>query len=106
MEWPLAVDWHDAVHLARAREQHALAYRIGVLRAEHVNSVADIALVLDEGRGTLTGKLNGHIPATEDDLIRWCGLTGEKRRSHGPEDLWEQPFRVPAFPFSRARDLP
>ncbi len=65
----LVVDWNDAVHLARAREQRALAYRIGVLRAEHKNSVADVALILDEGRGTLTSKLNGHIPATEDDLI-------------------------------------
>jgi hypothetical protein len=26
VEWTLAVDWDDAVHLARAREQHALAY--------------------------------------------------------------------------------
>ncbi|HTU36595.1 MAG TPA: hypothetical protein VMF35_01185 [Acidimicrobiales bacterium] len=106
VEWTLAVDWDDAVHLARAREQHALAYRIGVLRAEHKNSVADIALVLKEGRGTLTSKLNGHLPATEDDLIRWSWLTGEKRRSYSPEALWGQPFRVPAFPFPRARELP
>ena len=106
MEWTLAVDWDDAVHLARAREQHPLAYRIGLLRAEQRNSVADLAVVLREGRGTLTSKLNGHLPATEDDLIRWSWLTGDKRRSYSPEALWDQPFRVPTFPFSRARELP
>jgi hypothetical protein len=105
VEWRLALDWDDAVHLARAREQHALAYRIGLLRAEHKNSVSDIAIALKEGRGTLTSKLQGHIPATEDDLIRWAWLTGERRRSYAPEDLWEQPFRVPRFPFLRARTI-
>jgi hypothetical protein len=105
VEWTLAVDWDDALHLARAREQHALAYRIGVLRTEHKNSVADLALALGESR-TLTLKLNGHTPATEDDLIGWGWLTGQKRKSYAPEDLWDHPFRLPVFPFSRGRVLP
>ena len=101
VEWTLAVDWDDAVPSRPGPRQHVLAYRIGLLRAEHRNSVADLAVVLREGRGTLTSKLNGHLPATEDDLIRWSWLTGDKRRSYSPEALWDQPFRVPTFPFSR-----
>jgi hypothetical protein len=102
---PRAVGWDDAVHLARAREQHALSYRIGLLRAELMNSVADLAMVFKEGRGTLTSKLLGHLPATEDDLIRCSWLTGEKRRSYSPEALWDQPFRESTFPFRRGREL-
>ena len=35
VEWILAVDSDSAVQLAWAREQHALAYRMGLLRAKH-----------------------------------------------------------------------
>jgi hypothetical protein len=103
VKWKLAVDWHDAAHLARSREQHGLAYRIGVLRAEHKNSVEDIAVAIGEKRANLTLKLNGHHPATEDDLICWAWLVGVKRQSYTPEALWDQPFRIPKFPFPRAR---
>ena len=54
----------------------------------------------------MTSKLNGHLPPTEDGLIGWSWLAGEKRRCYSPEALWEQPFRVPAFPFPRGRELP
>jgi hypothetical protein len=62
VQWKLSVDWHDAVHLAWAREQHFLAFRLGVLRAEHKNSVEDVALAIGEKRANLTLKLNGHHP--------------------------------------------
>jgi hypothetical protein len=40
----MAVDWHDAMHLTRAREQHSLAFRLGVLRTEHKSSVEDMTV--------------------------------------------------------------
>ena len=54
-----------------------------------------------EKRSNLALKLNGHRPATEDDLIRWAWLASVKLQSYTPEALWDQPFRVPAFPFPR-----
>jgi hypothetical protein len=103
VQWKLAIDWNDAVRLAWAREQHALAFRLGLLRAEHKNSVDDVAVAIGEKRANLTLKLNGHRPATEDDLILWAWLAGVKRQTFTPEALWDQPFRIPQFPFPRAR---
>ena len=87
-------------------EQHALAYRIEVLRAEHKNSVQDVAIGLGETRGTLTLKLNGHAPTTSKDFVLWSWLVDEVRRFPSPKDLWAKPFPLPKFPFPRGRELP
>ncbi len=99
-------DWDDAVFLEWARQQHALAYRLDLLRAQHKNSVEDLAVAIGEKRPNLSLKLNGQSPATEDDLIRWPWLAGVKRQSFTPEALWDQPFKLPKFPFPRGRELP
>ena len=57
VQWKLAVDWNDAVRLAWAREQHALAFRLGLLRAEHKNSVDDVAVAIGEKRANLVGAI-------------------------------------------------
>jgi hypothetical protein len=106
VEWKLAHDPEDAVNLALAREQHGLAYRIEVLRAEYKNSVQDVALGLGETRGTLTLKLNGHAPTTPKDTVVWSWIVGEKGRYPSPEQLWDSPFPLPKFPFPRGRELP
>jgi hypothetical protein len=101
--WKYAVGLTDAIHLARAREQHDLAYLIWLQRTEHKNSIEDMASTFGQRRENLWNKLKGKTPATEDDLIRWAWLVGEKRRSYRPEDLWEEPFLMPRFPMFRHR---
>lgn len=104
VQWHLAMDWRSALRLARAREQHELAYQVHLLQLRHKNSVPDVAEALEQRRETLWGKLTGRQPAQEDDLVMWCWLTGERRRSYRPEDLFYQPrFYVPSFPFTRRR---
>ncbi|MDA8072835.1 MAG: hypothetical protein M0Z40_12320 [Actinomycetota bacterium] len=102
--WRLAPDWRRAVRLARAREQHELAYRVHLLQLRHRNSVPDLAQALGQRRESLWGKLSGRLPAQEDDLILSAWLTGERRRTFRPEDLFaERPVIVPKFPFMRRR---
>ena len=81
VEWRLAINLNDAVHLARSREQHALAYAVGVQRAKYKNSIQDVARAIGEKRPNLNLKLQGHHLATEDDLIRWAWLVGKNRQS-------------------------
>jgi hypothetical protein len=102
--WKLARNLDDALHLARAREQHELSYQILRLRTEHKNSVQDIATALKQQRGDLSAKLHGHRPATETDLILWAWMVGEERRTFRPDALWAEPFLVPRFPIWRHRD--
>ncbi|MGH8981388.1 MAG: hypothetical protein ACRDWE_10275 [Acidimicrobiales bacterium] len=94
VEWKLARDVEGAVRLARAREQHDLAFVLHRRRLELERSVPDIAAHLGVPRGNLVSKLTGRAPATEGDLIRWCWFLDEKRRSYRPEDLLEHPERT------------
>ncbi|HAM02641.1 MAG TPA: hypothetical protein DCQ30_10535 [Acidimicrobiaceae bacterium] len=50
--WNLATDWHEALRLARAREQHELAFKVHLLQLRHRNSVPDLAEALKQGRET------------------------------------------------------
>ncbi len=103
VEWHLADTATDAVHLARAREQHELAYAIWVARTASTNSVQDVALAIETRYNTLQPKLKGWAPATEDDLIRWSWLVGAGRRFYMPRDLWATEFRLPKFPLAGSR---
>ena len=71
----------QAVHLARAQEQHELAHTIWIERTENANSILGIAVALNTTFNTLQPKLNGRVPASEDDMIRRASLVGVERRS-------------------------
>jgi hypothetical protein len=86
--WHLALSATDAIHLARVREQHELAYAIRIERTPSSNSVLDIAVALETRYNTLQPKFKGWAQATENDLIRWTWLVGTERRSYRPRDLW------------------
>jgi hypothetical protein len=103
VEWHLATDLTEALELARAREQHELAFEIFKQRRRHRNKVVDVATALGVHPNRLTVKLHGHVPATEADLVQWCWLTGERRRTYAPEDLWASPYPVARFPLERSR---
>lgn len=105
VDWNLAHSPLDAVHLARAREQHELAHTMWVERTQNANSILDIAVALDTTFNTLQPKLKGRVPASEDDMIRWAWLVGKERPSYKPRDLWAGPFPMPRFPLPGSKLL-
>ena len=94
VEWSLAYDYEGAILLARAREQHDLALAINLLMEKYQLSKSYVARELGVPRATLTRKLTGAVPAQENDIIAWCWLTGESRRSYRPEHLLADPSAV------------
>jgi hypothetical protein len=102
--WHLAPNWKDALRLAWAREQHELAYKVHLQLLQHKNSIPDLAEAIGQRRENLWQKLTGRIPAQQEDFVLWTWLTGERRRTYKPEDLFGEGFViVPKFPFSRRR---
>lgn len=101
--WKLATSFEGAILLARAREQHELAMAIHRLREAGKNSIHDIAEELGQTEDTFWRKITGRVPAQEEDLIVWCWLTGESRRTYMPEHLAGGPVWVPMFPIPRHR---
>lgn len=85
--WQDAVSFEGALRLARAREQHELSYAIYCMRLSRDRSVPDVAVMLELPAANLRRKLQGEVPAKEEDLIAWCWLTGEQRRNYRPERL-------------------
>lgn len=97
--WQDAVSFEGALRLARAREQHELAYVIYCMRLKRDRSVPDVAAMLGLPAANLRRKLQGEVPAQEEDLIAWCWLTGEQRRNYQPERLLENgaAVEIPRF---------
>jgi hypothetical protein len=103
--WALDRTLPGAVLLTRAREQHALATAVKRDLRTHHNSESDLARALHVRRENLWSKLHGVRPAQENDLILWCWITGEERRSYRPEGLLANPTSVwiPVPPIEPAR---
>lgn len=74
--WRLATDLPSTIRLARAREQHELAFGMYRLERCRDNSVPDLAEALGQRRESLGAKLSGRSPAQEEDLVFWCWLAG------------------------------
>jgi hypothetical protein len=104
VEWKLARDLPGALKLARAREQHELAYAVHLKLLAGRNSVPDLAQALNQRRESVWSKLSGRWPASEEDLFLWAWLTGEHRRHFRPTDLVDRPIPLPRFPLPRRRD--
>lgn len=103
--WRLAATFREAVVLARAREQHELAYRVHRLLRKFDNSTADLADALGLRRESLWAKLRGHRPAQEEDLIVWSWITGADRCSYTLAAMVATPqcASLPDFPLPRRR---
>ena len=103
--WRLAGDLQEAVLLARATEQHALAYVVHLYLLKNDRSIRDFATHLNQRREGLQAKLIGKVPAQEGDLIIWSWMTGEKRRTPMLAGLMREGVAVPSLrPLVRARD--
>ena len=102
--WRLADDVAGAIRLARAREQHVLAYAVHLLRLRYDNSIPDMADRLGQRREGLWRKLTERQPAQEEDLILWCWLAGESRRSYQPDGLVSEPIAMPRFLMLRRQE--
>lgn len=86
--WKYAEDVAGAVRLARAREQHELAFIMYYRSKELELSIPDIAARLEVPRGNLGRKLAGYVPAQENDIIIWCWFLDEPRRTYTAERLF------------------
>lgn len=96
--WRLAVNFEGAVLLARAREQHELAFILHRRRLARDFGTADVATRLGVNSQDLRRKLNGYLPAQEADLIRWSWYLGEPRRTYQAVHLLANPDLAQLLP--------
>ncbi len=92
--WIYAADLAGAVRLARAREQHELAFLMYYRSKELGLSIPDVAARLGVPRGNLGRKVAGYVPAQENDIITWCWFLDEQRRTYRPEELFGRSAQV------------